>query len=385
VAQGSTRAGGLPSSDYYAPNFKLEVDDQEISPTSKGDVLDLRITMDKDNLTSFDLTINNWDDENFAFKYSDGDQFDLGRRVHIQLGYADQLVSVMRGIIYSLTPRFAEGGPPTLAVGGLDSLSLLRDHKPTDDNTIKYTNKPDGEIARQIALRHNLVPDVDKGTDDQPLVIQKNQDDAVFLMERAKRIDFDCFVQNDPKSGKDTLYFKKPSDRRDGSKTRTFVFEWGRNLISFSPTLDLTRQVGKLTVKGWNPLTKEKISYTASASDLPQPGGGKVGANGPAIAEKKFAKHEIVVNQPVMSQHEAHDLAISLLRERAYGYLKGSARAIGMPDMRPGDNVEMSNVGQRFDGVYYVTRVEHQLGSSGYSMQFDVQRDADGGKKETKK
>jgi phage protein D len=380
VFQRSTLTGGLPATDYYAPNFKLEVDDKEISPGSKGDVVDLRITMDKENLTSFLLTVNNWDDEHFTFKYSDGDSFDLGRRVHIHLGYADKLTSVMRGIINSLTPRFAEGGPPTLAVGGLDSMWLLRDHKPTDQHTVKFTDVEDGEIAERIARRHQLKADADKGTGKHPLVIQKNQDDAVFLMERAKRIDFDCFVQNDPKTGRDTLYFKRPSDRRDGKKTRTFVFEWGKNLISFSPTLDLSRQVGKVTVKGWSPLTKERISYTASASDLPRPGGGQVGANGPAQAESKFAKHDVVVDQPVMSKQEARDLAISRLRERAYQYLTGSARAIGMAELRPGDNVEVKNVGRRFDGVYYVTKVEHQLGSNGYFMEFEVRRDAERGK-----
>ena len=47
-----------------------------------------------------------------------------------------------------------------------------------------------------------------------------------------------------------------------------------------------------------------------------------------------------MVDQPVSSQQEAKTLAISLLRERAYSYVTGTGQAIGIPDLRPGDNVE---------------------------------------------
>src|SRR5438477_9965743 len=99
---------GLPPVDFYAPNFRVDVEGQELDATTKGDVLDVKVSMDIGNITSFDLTFNNWDDRRLEFKYSDTDKLDVGRRVHIQLGYADHLVSMVRGMITSLTPRFPE-------------------------------------------------------------------------------------------------------------------------------------------------------------------------------------------------------------------------------------------------------------------------------------
>src|SRR5439155_3374589 len=49
---------GLPPTDYYAPNFQVEVEGRELDPQTKGDVLDVKVTMDQENLTSFDLTFN---------------------------------------------------------------------------------------------------------------------------------------------------------------------------------------------------------------------------------------------------------------------------------------------------------------------------------------
>jgi phage protein D len=375
----SLRQSGIPATDYYAPNFRVEVEGRELDPESKGDVLDVKVTMDLDNLTSFDLTINNWDDKRFAFKYSDTTIFDVGNRVHVRMGYADDLRFMASGLISALTPKFPESGPPTLGVTGVDAMLKLRDRKPVGSDVKKFVDRTDWQIAQEIAARNHLDVKVTEKGPRQPLVVQKNQDDAQFLMERAKRIDFDCFIRIDPDTGRDTLYFMSPTDARDGSKVRVYVFEWGKSLINFNPVLKLGKQVSKVTVRGWDPRTKKPISYTAGPDDLPKSSGGG-GESGPEIAGKRLGdKQDVIVDQPVSTIEEARELAMSRMRERAYDYLTGSGQVIGLPDLRPGDNVELLGLGKRFSGSYYVTKVEHSLGGSGYLTQFDVRRTFDGG------
>jgi phage protein D len=376
----SLLSSGLPSTDYYAPDYKIVVGNQELDPESKGDVLELKVTMDLNSLTHFDLTVNNWDDKHLTFKYSDTKTFDLGNEVHVQMGYAGKLLTMVRGLITSLTPRFPESGPPTLVVGGQDKMVKLVDRKPKDGETKKFVKRTDSEIAKIIAKRNNLVPKIADTTHEYDIVVQKNQDDAIFLMERAKRIDFDCFIGVDPDTGRDALYFQSPTDARDGSKVRMYVFEWGKSLINFNPTLSLNQQVGKVTVKGWDPNTKSIIKFTASSADLPTSGSGD---NGPKAAETRLGDREdIVVDQPVTSQQEAQALAKALLRERAYSYITANGQVIGLPDLRPGDNIEVQGLGKRFSGRYYVTKVEHTLGGSGYLTTFDVRNYNDGGTKQ---
>jgi phage protein D len=393
MASSSLRAAGLPATGYYAPDYKLIVENQEIDPESKGDVLELKVTMDLENLTHFDLTVNNWDDKRLTFKYSDTTTFDLGNTVQVQMGYvpapgapkppgnvyAGGLIPMVHGLITSMTPRFPESGPPTLVIGGEDRMVKLKDRKPRDGEQKKFVNMTDSEIVQVIAARNSLGCKAQATTEKHDIVIQKNQDDAAFLMERAKRIDFDCFVDVDPDTGFDALYFQSPTDARDGSTVRVYVFEWGKSLINFSPALTLNRQVGKVTVKGWDPNTKSIIKYTAGPGDLPTSGGGD---NGPSAIQTRFQDREdIVVDQPVTSQQEAQALATALLRERAYNYLTASGQVIGLPDLRPGDNIDVQGLGTRFSGQYYVTKVEHTLGSSGYLTSFEVRNWSDGGTK----
>ena len=93
------------------PNFKVEVEGRELDPQAKGDVLDLKVTMDIDNLTSFDLTINNWDDKHSAFKYSDTQTFDVGNRVHIRWATPTSSVSWPAASSARLTPQFPRFRP----------------------------------------------------------------------------------------------------------------------------------------------------------------------------------------------------------------------------------------------------------------------------------
>lgn len=377
MAERSLRQSGVPV-EYYAPDFSVQVAGQYLDPTTKGDILDVKVTMDKDNLTGFELTINNWDDKNFKFKYSSSGTFDVCNRVFIKMGYANKLLAMTQGIITSMTPRFPESGPSTIVVSGTDALIKLRDRKPGPKDKVTFEGWTDWQIASEVAKRNHLKFKATEEGESHDIVVQKDQDDLKFLMERAKRIDFECFIRVDPDTGEDVLHFVKPTDARGGGPVRVYVFEWGKSLISFNPQLKLGEQVGTVTVRGWDFRTKDIIKYTAVPSDLPELGSRSM--SGPAAVQKCMPeKNENVPDQPVTSPKEARDLAIALLRERAYEYLTGTGQVIGIPDLRPGDNVELTGLGKRFSLTYYVKKVVHSLGSSGYTTQFEVRSPFDGG------
>lgn len=374
---------GLPQTDYYAPSFKIVVEGKNVPAETLSEILEVKVVMDMENMTSFDIAVANpwhYREPEATFKYSDSPLFDLGNRVHVEMGYVDRRLPMVAGIITRLTPKFPESGPPTIGISGQDNLVKLRNRKPGKDDKKYFPKTRDWEIAQVIAIRNNLAYEVTKEGPEHPVVVQRNQDDATFLMERAKRIDFDCYIDVDPKTKKDKLFFVKPKDGRAASQRLTYVFEWGKSLVSFTPELTAAHQVSQVTVKGWDPRKKALITATATKDDLA--GKKSAGTSGPEVVEKKLdKKEEVVVDWPVQTQEEAKALAVSLLRERAYEFLKATGQAIGLPDMRPGDNVEIKGVGQRFSGQYYVTRVEHTIGNNGYTTGFTVRRSWDGGTK----
>jgi uncharacterized protein len=385
MAEQSTLQSGLPV-DYYAPDYSIEVGGgPALDPTTKGDVLNVSVTMDHEDPTGFSLTINNWDDKKLKFKYSDSDIFEIGKPIHIKMGYAGKLLSMARGVITSMSPSFPESGSPTIGIIGADSSVRLRDIKPGPDDQ-KFEDMADWEIASKVAYRNHLKVKVTQEGEKHHLVVQKDQDELTFLKDRASRIDFECFMRVDPNTGDEVLHFIKPTDCRAGGAVRVYVFEWGKSLVSFNAVLSAADQVPSLSVRAWDPQTKSDFFYKAEIKDLPQTCA--TGINGP-LAAMRLGRTETfkVVDRPVTSQQEAQVLAVSLLRERAYKYLTGSGQVIGLPDLRPGDNVELHGLGERFSGppekpfCYYVKKAVHTLGNSGYMTQFDVRAVCDGGNK----
>lgn len=376
--------------DRYAPEFDVRIEGVELDPTTKNDIIDIKVHRDIDEMSGFDLELNNWDDVNLRFKHSDSREFRLGSRVSVRLGYADKLLTVATGTVSTLSPKFPDGASPTVSVSGVDGMLKLKDRKPAENEEKVYLNLPDWRIAEQIAQRNKLriVTTQEGPTHDR--VVQKNQDDASFLMERAKRLDFDCFLLPDPNTGEETLYFIRPTDGRDGRPIRLYrlTYQPGLttgptaqpeglipNLLDFTPTLTVSQQVSKLTVRGWDPRTKQVLAFTATADNLPAGQNSADGESGPQAADSAAGgRQEVLVDAPVTSAEEAKELAIALLRERSYEFITATGRVAGLPELRPGDNLEIFGLGMRFSGTYFVKRVEHTLGSSGFFTTFTGRR-----------
>jgi phage protein D len=380
----------VASPDGYAPEFEVHIEGLQMDPTTKNDIIDIKVHRDIDEMSGFDLELNNWDDRNLTFKHSDSPELQLGARVSVRLGYADKLLTVATGTISTLSPKFPDAASPTVSVSGVDGLVKLKDRKPAENEEKIYRDVHDWEIAVKIAQRNQLRFEVTEEGPRHDRVVQKNQDDASFLMERAKRLDFDCFILPDPATGEETLYFIKPTDGRDGRPIRVYRLAYAPglttgptalpdglipNLLDFTPTLTVSKQVSKVTVRGWDPRTKQAIAFTATAENLPAGQNKADGQSGPEVAEKTMGgRQEVLIDAPVTSDQEARELAISLLRERAYEFITATGRVAGLPELKPGDNLEIYGLGKRFSGTYFVKRVEHALNTSGFFTTFTGRR-----------
>ena len=207
----------------------------------------------------------------------------------------------------------------------------LRDRKPADGEQTRYVNMADWEIAEAIAERNGLKSEVDRGRRDaRPRSCRRTRTTRTFLMERAKRIDFDCFVLTDPKSGEARCTSSSPPTAARTGRSASTSSCWGESLIQFTPTINLSRQVGSVTVRGWDDRTKQAIVATAKPEDLP--GAGRTGrrtAGRSGRQEHARGKQEVVVDAPVTSERGgAQSLALSLL---------GGARLRVHHRHRPGD------------------------------------------------
>jgi uncharacterized protein len=359
--------------DFYVPQFEVFMAGRAVPKDVVRDVTQVTYKDNIKELDSFEITINNWDAETRAYKYSDSSgehDFDPGQRLMMKMGYFGQqgLTQMIEGEITQLRPSFPASGASTLQISGLNILHRLRKKQ----NTEAYTNTTDLKIAEKIAKRMNLDFRGDQSppaTADIPYVMQDNQYDIIFLMERARRIGYEIFVENvTPKSR--LAFVPSTSVER-----RRYDLKYGKSLIQFSPTLTTKDQVNKVTVRGWDPLRKQPISETVTRAQLRTRSMPKKDEQ---MIEAAFDREEIITNRPVRTKAEAQREARAALEHIVKDMITGSGSTVGIPDLRAGSVVYIRGVGERFSGRYFVTSSTHTINDSGYTTQFEARREEDG-------
>jgi uncharacterized protein len=356
--------------DFYVPSFEVKVGGQPVNQKVIRDIMSVSYKDNIHEIDSFEIVINNWDAGTRAFKYSDSQIFDPGQKLMLSMGYQGALRTMVNGEITSLRPSFPAGGGSTLAVSGLNVLHHLR----TQQESRVYQSVTDIQVAQEIADRLKITLDPTPGPDSPTFtyLVQDNQYDIVFLMERARQAGYDLFVEERSSgSSSESVLVYKPSTSIPRS---TYQLTYGKSLIEFQPELTTANQVSKVTVRGWDNVNGVAITYTADRSEIASKG---IGANaGQAQIDKSIEQRtEIVVNKPVQTTAEAQKLATELLNIIAKGLVKGTGSVPGLPDIRSGTVLMIDGLGERFSGRYFVVSTTHAIGDGGYTTQFECRRE----------
>jgi phage protein D len=378
--------------DFYVPAFRVRIRGRELL-RAEFDVLNVTYTdtAEKDQMDSFDLTVNNWDPDingpgHGGFKYSDSDVFDPWQDVELFMGYyksgTDQLRQMLVGEIVRMTPSFSSSGSSTLNIHCVNLLQRFRTTQVVKD----YFQKKDSWIARDLVQGiakdiRQKVPGLDLKVDDEEIGRNLKNEKEVkhltvqrqyainFLFERARAIGYDLWLEEASVGDRRVVtlhyapskYITRP----------TYVLEWGKSLVSFAPSFATGNQPDEVILRYWNPDQKRNFEGRAVRADLL-----KEGVLDPTedfqVKQSPLAKKtEIVTDRPVQSDDEAKQAAKDYLRVLAQGLVEGKGKTVGLPELRAGRKVRVRGLG-RYSGLYAVTSTTHSIGDGGYTTDFSA-------------
>jgi phage protein D len=365
--------------DMYVPVFRVQVRQQDVPAVVARDIISLTYRDSLDTFDSVELVLNNWDDSRSALPtqftycvdaaapYADLFAFDRSRRIDVALGYEGvKVVSVFSGTVETVEPHYPASGAPSITVRLINPLKALADKQ----RTRTYVDKSTADIAREIARDNalDIVIETHRDDDDQPqpYTFQDNQHDIVFLMQRARRIGYDVWLEGDK-----TLHVG-PASAGNGGNT-VYKLGFHRSMMDFEPRLTMTDQVGSVKVTARDQQHKATFSATASRAE--------VGLNADLegfVTDEIRNKVKTVTNQPLHANGQAKQLAREIMRNIMQQMLTATINAPGLPDLRAGRLVEITDVGGRFAGPYLVTSSTHTIDDSGYRTSFSARRESYG-------
>jgi hypothetical protein len=270
----------------------------------------------------------------------------VGGTVEVKVGNSS--TTVFKGHAIGYEGKFEGGKPTKLVIRAVDAMHKLSTKKASRT----FTKKTDqailstvvGDAGLSLEYKHKKSITYDH-------VYQHNLSNLQFVLVRAGRMG--CHVWCEDKK----LFVKEP-DLGQKSGVQLSVDKDG-NLRKFQPRISNASVVKKVSVKGWNPETKELITGEAQAQSSPLGKENAVAACGDLGKEESFT-----VDHPIWSKEEADAIAEARLREMNLGFITGTAELAGEHKLKLGTTVEIqanaSGSSDPFNGGYYVAGITHR-------------------------
>lgn len=326
------------------------IDGKEIS--GQFHVLSVSVTRELNRIPAAIIQLQDGEASKSTFAASNGDGFIPGRKVEIQLGYRSQNDSVFKGIIVKHSIRIRKNGS-LLAVE-------CRDEGVKMTSGVKsryFADKKDSDIMEEIIGAYQLQKDVQTTTPALKEVTQYNSTDWDFLLCRAEANGQVVIV----KDGKVTV--TTPSA---GAQPAVSV-RYGTTLLELDAEIDARRQSKGIKAISWNPSGQEVLEVEAKEPSTTNNGNLSPGD----LANVVGTDAHRIGHVGRLSEPELQAWADgSLLKERL-SKVRGRAKFQGFAGVSPGDLIEVTGIGERFEGNVYVSGVRHVVDNGNWET--DVQ------------
>lgn len=302
----------------------------------------------------------------------------VAAEVEIEVGDVGDSTNIYKGEVVGIEPIYRGGDKSRVVIRAMNRFHRLLRHR----KSLTFTDKTDQQILSQVVNDAGLTLQWKHSKSiSYKHVYQHNQTDMEFLRTRAARMG--CHVWCVDK----TIHVKEP-DLQQQPNVVLSVSEPGGDpklatITSFTPRLSSANIVKKVTVRGWNPETKELITGDASVTDS------RLGTQTSVAGSRDHGSEEtFTVDHPIWSKEEAVALAKARLVDLSLGYITGECELTGDPKRVLGEvigimpNLEPSTREKDpFNGRYYVMGVTHRyVGAKttggGFSTVLRLARDA---------
>ncbi len=349
----------------FAPTFVIQIDGKQLSHdiTQQITRFSYEDCEDQDDLLELALE-------------GDVDLTDIsllqeGNIIKARWGYVDGWSDIKECIIKELEYDFSETVQVRLKAYDVGSKMKGRGSQKI------WKNKTYSQIAKEIANKYRLTKKIIETSVLIECEPQGNKSDFAFLRYLAEKIDYQFYIQNNE------LHFHERDLAQKPLLTLTYKGKDGL-LVSFRPKSQAQSNKAEGTevaAIGFDPLNKKDIIHKANDSNTEQVvlGEKTLFVDG-ATGEERYEARETgkVIPSPHQTISENKKIAEKIKKEAQLNQLEAEATVIGIPNITAKGTIEIAGVGIKFGGNYFIKRVRHDIGTGGYLMTLDLQRNAIG-------
>ena len=308
------------------------------------------------------LTVDNWDLSNF-----DDPIWKKGNILEVSWGYPGHMAPARQCVIQKVT------GFQTLTVEALSKAILM--HKVAKCRV--FENKKRSEVATQIAQENGysgFSADIEDSGETLTAITQARQTDAQFVKRLAEKEGFEFYIDFDG-----FHFHKRRLGQRPVRELHWYTAPEVGEVLSINIENDVTAKAGAVTLRGRDPLTRKDINAKGSNSETQRESLASTievvdPETGKTHLEKRNASEDV---RPVAhaSEQGAKREADARFRRAQHTTVELNATVLGDPSLLAKTVVQISGIGQRLSGKYYVKEARHKIDGSGYTVELKTMSD----------
>lgn len=332
------------------------VDGVEIS--GEFHVLAVSVMKELNRIPSATIQLQDGEASKSTFEASNSGNFVPGKTIEIQLGYRSQNESVFKGIVVKHSIKIRKNGS-LLIVECRDKAVKMTSHA----KSRYFVDQKDSDIMEEIIGSYQLQKDVQATTPDLKEVTQYNGTDWDFLLCRAEA-NGQVVVVTDGK-----VIITEPAT---GDEPVVAV-RYGATLLELDAEIDARLQSKGIKASSWNATDQEVQEVEAK-----EPSTTNNGNLSPAdLANVLGGEAHEIKHGGKLSQPELQAWANGRLLKERLAKVRGRAKFQGFSGVMPGKIIEVTGIGERFEGKMYVSGVRHTVANGNWEtdVQFGLSTD----------
>ncbi|WP_186757801.1 type VI secretion system tip protein VgrG [Echinicola salinicaeni] len=326
---------------------KILIGGEEIPGTYQ--VKSIQVSKGVNKIPTARIAVLDGDPSERDFKVSNSDHFIPGKEIEITAGYHSDEATIFKGIIIK----------QNIKIRNNQSLLMLEAKDKAVKMTLRRKSKyyyelSDADILEELIKAHDLEADITSTSSVHPEMVQYDITDWDFMMLRIQANGLLCMVDD----GKISL--KKPDLNAAEVETITF----GATLLEFDAEMDARTQVPKVISQAWNTADQELLEIEGADPAL--------STNGNISSEDLAA---LLDQDDVVMRHggnkkegDLKEWANAKWTFQQLAKSRGRMKFQGIPNVKPGTNLLLEGVGERFNGKVYVTAVNHQITEGNWTI-----------------
>ncbi len=357
-------------SDRSAPGVRISALANEHAPSGTPVDLDGRVLgfSFEDSALKADQASVQLD--NFDLSLFDRPELAGGAVLEVSWGYPGNMAPPRRVVVRKLK------GFQTLTVEGQATSVLMN----LQAKTRSWSGKRRSDVVRELAAEYGFIgesADIGDTSEVMESVHQSSETDARLLRRLAAREEFEFFVDD---AG---FHWRARNQAAAPAHVLTWYADPGRgDIMSVNVESDLVRRVGRVEVKGRDPLNKAPIEASANTDTVTRPTLGELievvdpetGSTSLQRRNATASAHSTATSTPEAAKREAE----ARFRAAERDTVKVSLQVVGDPTLRAKSVIEVRGISNALSGKYYVAEAKHVIGANGYLVDLKLTRDGRG-------